>query len=69
MNELRELVKHKLRKDFKYDYIASFVDDPDFLKSGTDIVFRKLIEYRKKLYAVENNWSGMMECSRSVGVI
>lgn len=69
MNEFRELVKHKLRKDFKYDYIAPFVDDPDFLNSGTDIVFRKLMEYRKKLYAVEIIWLGMMECSRSVGVI
>ncbi len=71
MSEFRELVKKYLKRTPRYDYIVQAVDSPDFLKSDAEvsIVFSKLMEYRKKLYAIQDIWSGMMECSRSVGTV
>lgn len=71
MSEFRELVKKYLRRTPRYDYIVQAVDSPDFLKSDAEvsIVFSKLMEYRKKLYAIQDIWSGMMECSRSIGTV
>lgn len=71
MKEFRDLVKKHLRHTPSYDFRVQNVDSPDFLKSEMEvsIVFRKLMEYRKKLHAVEEVWSRMMECGKSVGVI
>lgn len=71
MSEFRELAKKYLRRTPRYDFIVQAVDSPDFLKSDVEvsIVFCKLMEYRKKLYAIQDIWSGMMECSRSVGTV
>ena len=71
MIELRNLIKKHLKHDLIYDHYVQFIDSPEYLKSEMEvfIVFRKLMEYRKRLYAIEQIWSGAMECSRSVGVI
>lgn len=71
MSEFRELVKKHLRRTPRYEYIVQSVDTPDYLKRDTEVylVFCKLMDYRKKLYAVQDMWSGMMECSSSIGTI
>ena len=66
MIEFRELLKKYLNHNWEHVYLEH-IDNPDFLDNIEDIAFIKLIKYRKNLYAVENLWSGMMECSRSVG--
>ena len=68
MIEFCELLKKYLKHDWEHVYLEH-IDNPTFLDDIGDIAFVKLIEYRKKLYAIENVWSGMMECSRSVGTI
>ncbi len=68
MIEFRELLKKYLKHDCDRVYLEQ-IDNPDFLDSTKGIAFLKLMEYRKKLHAVENVWSGMMECSRSVATI
>ena len=71
MSEFRELVKKHFKNTFKYEFMVQTVDSPDYLKHEMEIniVFGKLMEYRKKLYAVQNIWSGMLECSKFVGTI
>lgn len=71
MQEFRELVRTHLRRTPKFDFIVQTIDSPDYLKSEMEvfIAFERLMEYRKKLYAVEKIWEGMMECSQSTGTI
>ena len=71
MREFRNLIKEHLRKGIRNDYLAKTVDTPEFLQSEMEIriAFCKLMEYRKKLYAIEDIWGGLLECSRSVGVV
>ena len=69
MDEFRTLVKENLSSGVKYDFIVKVIDYPDYLKQDVHIVFRELMAYRKRLQAVLDVWSGMMECSQSVGSI
>lgn len=71
MNEFKMLVKEHLRPGTKYDFIAKVIDKADYLECDVEvfIVFREMMAYRKRLQAVENIWSGMMECSQSIGTI
>lgn len=71
MDEFRTLVKENLRSGVRYDFIVKVIENPDYLKQDIQvfIVFRELMAYRKKLQAALDVWSGMMECSQSVGTI
>jgi len=69
MNELRQLLKDILPADDKRDrqdvenYLV-FRDEDDI-----SFCFSRLFKYRKSLYAVERQFSGVYECSRSLGII
>ena len=71
MNEFREMVKEHLWQGVISDFFSKVIDKPDYLKHDIEvsIVFRNLMEYRRRLYAAENIWSGMIECSQSIGSI
>jgi len=67
MKELYELQKQNMRHDF----IMRGVDVSHFLKEEHDRLsfFRKLFKYRKELYALDMIWGGVLECSRSMGMV
>lgn len=70
MNEFWDLVKQHLGRNVSYDYSVKYADTPEFLSEmSVSLVFCKLMEYRKKLYAIEDIWSGVLECSRYIGMI
>ena len=71
MKEFRELVKKHLSLTPRSKFIAQVVDSPDYLKCDMDVylVFSKLMDYRRRLNAIDDVWSGMMECSRTIGSI
>ena len=69
-NELRQLLKDSLsdndiwngRQDIDNHVVFGDEDDINFC-------FARLFKYRKSLYAVERQFSGVYECSRSLGII
>lgn len=67
MEELYELLKQNMRHDF----IMRGIDVSHFLKEEHDRLsfFRKLFKYRKELYALDMIWSGVLECSRPIGMV
>lgn len=67
MDEFRRLLKENLDDDFQKER----VDNSRFIRRDMDILylFEALFEYRKKLYAVENAWSGFLECPLSVAMV
>lgn len=69
MDEFRTLVKEQLKEGRSYDFFSKVIDNPDYLIHDVHIVFRELMAYRKRLQAALDVWSGMMECSQSVGSI
>ena len=71
MNEFRKMVKEHLRPSVSFDFFSKVIDNSDYLKHDIEvsIVFHNLMEYRRRLYAAEDIWSGMMECSQSIGSI
>ena len=66
MDEFRALVKQNLSAS--YD---RFINAPDAFVNEMDIwlAFEKLFEFRKGLYSLEHLWSGVLECSHSLGMI
>lgn len=72
MDEFRKIVKENLKPgNTRYDFFSKVIDGPDYLIHDIQvkIVFRELIGYRKRLQAAIDIWSGMMECSQSIGSI
>jgi len=71
MMKFRDLVKRNLRHDQGFNNRVQSVDSQNFMshKMEVSFVFSKLMEYRKKLFAIEDIWSSMLECSRSIGAI
>lgn len=67
MKELCELLKQNMHHDF----IMRGVDASNFLKEEHDRLsfFRKLFKYRKELYCLDMIWSGVLECSRPIGMV
>ena len=67
MKELFEL----LRQNMYHDFIMLGYDASNFLKEEHDRLsfFRKLFKYRKELYALDMIWSGVLECSRPMGMV
>lgn len=67
MNGLYELLKQNMRHDF----ILRGYDASIFLKEEHDRLsfFKKLFKYRKELYVLDMKWSGVLECSRSIGMV
>ena len=67
IEEFRRLLKENLDDDFQKER----VDNPRFIRGNWDIpdLFEALFEYRKRLYAVENAWSGYLECPMSVAMV
>lgn len=67
MKELRDLLKHSLR----FDFSKRHVDSPIFLKDKDEVYrfFKKLFEYRKEMFALDMKWSGVLECSRTMGIV
>lgn len=67
MEELRELLKHSLRYDFSKQYVYT----PIFLKDKDEVCrfFKKLFEYRKELFVLDMKWGGVLECSRTMGIV
>ena len=66
MDEFRALLKQYLSES--YD---RFIDSPLAFNDEWDIqtAFEKLFEFRKGLYSLEQLWSGVLECSYSIGMI
>ena len=71
IDEFRKIVKEHFRTGSRLDFFTKVIDNPEYLKRDIEvfIIFRELIEYRKKLYAATDIWSGMMECSQAIGSI
>ena len=67
IEEFRRLLKENLDDDFQKER----VDNPRFIRGNWDIpdLFEALFEYRKRLYEVENAWSGYLECPMSVAMV
>lgn len=67
MEELFEL----LRKNMHHDFLLRGVDASNFLKEEYHLLsfFRKLLKYRKELYALDMVWNGVLECSRPIGMV
>lgn len=67
MNELYVLLKQNMRHDF----FMRGIDASDFLKEEHDRLsfFRELFKYRKELYSLDMIWSGVLECSRPIGMV
>ena len=66
MDEFRALLKQYLSES--YDM---FIDSPLAFNDEWDIqtAFEKLFEFRKGLYSLEHLWSGVLECSYSIGMV
>lgn len=67
MNEFRQLIKEHLKHDFQKE----FVDSPEFLKHEEfelKLFFETLFKYRKGLLNISMMWSGMLECSKTIGM-
>lgn len=69
MNELHQLLKDNLpavdkrdRQDIENHLV--FRDEDDI-----SLCFSRLFKYRKSLYAIERQFSGVYECGRSMGVV
>lgn len=67
MKELYELLKQNMHNDF----IMRGVDASNILKEEHDRLsfFKKLFKYRKELYCLDMIWSGVLECSRPIGMV
>lgn len=67
MDEFRRLLKENLDDDF----LIERVDNSGFIRGNRDILylFEALFRYRKRLYAVEQIWSGYLECPMSVAIV
>ena len=67
-DEFRKLIKVHLPSDVYSDEMMASQDL--FVKEGDILTaFEKLFEYRKKLLSLEYQWSGVLECSKSMGLI
>lgn len=68
MNEFRKLIKLHLPSDVSHDEMIASQDL--FVKEGDILTaFEKLFEYRKKILSLEQQWSGVLECSKSLRLI
>ena len=67
MDEFRYLIRQNLPSNAHYDKMVSF----DSFSREMDIwlAFKKLFEFRKGLFTLEHIWSGVLECSPSLGMI
>lgn len=67
LDEFRQLLKPLLDND----YLKEEINDAGFIRGSFDIpyLFEALFEYRKCLYEVENIWSGLIECPKSVSIV
>ena len=67
MEELYELLKQNMH----HDIIMHGIDASNFLKEEYYLLsfFRKLFKYRKELYCLDMIWSGVLECSRPIGMV
>lgn len=65
MEELCLLLKQNLHDDY-----STALAKPDILEGIQERrdLFETLFRYRKKLYKVENTWSGVMECSHTIAL-
>lgn len=65
MEELCLLLKQNLHDDY-----STALAKPDILEGIQERrdLFETLFRYRKKLYIVENIWSGVMECSHTIAL-
>ena len=65
MNELCSLLSQNLRDNY-----STTLTKPDFLKGILERrnLFKTLFRYRKGLYRVEKNWTGVMECSHVIAL-
>ncbi len=70
-NEKMEELFELLRQNMHHDFIMRQYDASNFLKEKHDRLsfFRKLFKYRKELYALDMIWSGVLECSRPIGMV
>jgi len=68
MDEFRNLVKQNLPAN---SYFNVLISSEDTFSNELDIqlAFEKLFEFRKGLFALEHQWSGVLECSKSLGMI
>ncbi len=67
MKELYELLKQNMR----YEFSMHGVDVSNFLEEEHDRLsfFEKLFKYRKELYNLGMIWSGVLECSKTIGMV
>ena len=67
LDEFRKLLMPLLDND----YHKERVDDARFIRDSREIqyMFKALFEYRRRLYEVENVWSGLLACPMSVSMV
>lgn len=65
--EFHRLIRPYLPSNAYYDGLFAIQDS--YSDIGIMLAFEKLFEYRKKLLAMEQQWSGVLECNESVRVI
>lgn len=66
MDEFREIIRQSISATPVYERLLSdsFINEADI-----KLAFEKLFEFRKGIFALEHQWSGVLECSPSLGLI
>ncbi len=68
MDEFRNLIRQNLPSNAHYDKMVSSKDS--FSSEGDiGLAFEELFEFRKGLFTLERKWSGVLECSPSLGML
>lgn len=66
MDEFRDIIRQSISATPVYERLLSdsFINEADI-----KLAFEKLFEFRKGIFALEHQWSGVLECSPSLGLI
>lgn len=66
MDEFREIIRQSISATPVFERLLSdsFINEADI-----KLAFEKLFEFRKGIFALEHQWSGVLECSPSLGLI
>ena len=66
MDEFREIIRQSISATPVYERLLSdsFINEADI-----KLAFEKLFKFRKGIFALEHQWSGVLECSPSLGLI
>ncbi len=68
MDEFRNLIRQNLPSNAHYDKMVSSKESFSY-EEDLWLAFEKLFEFRKGLFTLEHKWSGVLECSPSLGMV